>query len=284
MKFGVVMFPTDYSIDPVSVAKEVEARGFESLFFPEHTHIPASRITPWPGGADLPKEYWHTYDPFVALTAAAMVTQKLLIGTGICLVTEREPIALAKAVASIDNVSGGRFLFGIGAGWNVEEMANHGTDAAHRFGVMRERVLAMKRIWTEEEAEFHGKHVDFDPLWSYPKPVQQPHPPVLVGGSGKHTFKRVMDYGDGWMPIPGRFETPLGEQIAKLQEMASQAGRGRIPVTVYGTLPRPEVIAHYQEIGVDRCIFWMPSVEADEAKTLLDRYAALMEEVAKAGA
>lgn len=284
MKFGVIMFPTDYSIDPVSLAKEVEARGFESLFFPEHTHIPASRVTPWPGGADLPKEYWHTYDPFVALTAAAMVTQKIRLGTGICLVTEHEPIALAKAVASIDNISGGRFMFGVGAGWNVEEMANHGTDAGHRFGVMRERVQAMKRIWTEEAAEFHGKYVDFDPIWSYPKPVQQPHPPVMVGGSGKYTLKRVVDYGDAWMPIPGRFETPLGEQINILQSMAADAGRGRIPVTVYGTIPRPEVIEHYREIGVDRCIFWLPSAGADETKTQLDRYGALMEDAAKAGA
>jgi probable F420-dependent oxidoreductase len=284
MKYGVVMFPTDYSIDPVSLAREVEARGFESLFFPEHTHIPASRLTPWPGGADLPKEYWHTHDPFVALTAAAMVTEKLLLGTGICLVTEHEPIALAKTIASLDNISNGRFLFGIGAGWNVEEMANHGTDASHRFGVMRERVQAMKRIWTEEAAEFHGKYVDFDPLWSYPKPVQQPHPPVLVGGSGKHTFKRVLDYGDGWMPIPTRGDKPLSEQVVELQDLASAAGRGRIPITVYGTLPRPEVIQHYHDIGIDRCIFWLPSVAADEALPQLDRYTSLMAEVAKAGA
>jgi probable F420-dependent oxidoreductase len=284
MKYGVVMFPTDYSIDPVSLAREVEARGFESLFFPEHTHIPASRLTPWPGGADLPKEYWHTHDPFVALTAAAMVTEKLLLGTGICLVTEHEPIALAKTIASLDNISNGRFLFGIGAGWNVEEMANHGTDANHRFGVMRERVQAMKRIWTEEAAEFHGKYVDFDPLWSYPKPVQQPHPPVLVGGSGKHTFKRVLDYGDGWMPIPTRGDKPLSEQVVELQDLASAAGRGRIPITVYGTLPRPEVIQHYHDIGIDRCIFWLPSVAADEALPQLDRYTSLMAEVAKAGA
>ncbi len=284
MKFGVVMFPTDYSISPVDLARRVEARGFESLFFPEHTHIPADRTTPWPGGADLPKEYWHLYDPFLALTAAAMVTEKLMLGTGICLVTEHEPIALAKVVASIDNISHGRFLFGIGAGWNVEEMSNHGTDADHRFGVMRERVLAMKLIWTQEEAEFHGKHVNFKRIWSYPKPVQQPHPPVLVGGSGKHTFKRVIDYGDGWMPIPGRFEKPLGEQIVDLNNMAAEAGRGRIPVTVYGALPRAEVIVHYRDIGIDRCIFWLPSAEADETNTQLDRYSALIEEVAKAGA
>ena len=284
MKYGVVMFPTDYSIDPVSLAREVEARGFESLFFPEHTHIPASRVTPWPGGADLPKEYWHTYDPFLALTAAAMVTEKLMLGTGICLVTEHEPIALAKVIASLDNISGGRFLFGVGAGWNVEEMANHGTDADHRFGVMRERIQAMKRIWAEEAAEFHGKYVDFSPIWSYPKPVQQPNPPVLVGGSGKHTFKRVLDYGDGWMPIPTRGDKPLSEQVVELQEMAAQAGRARIPITVYGTLPRPEVIQHYHDIGIDRCIFWLPSADAAETTTHLDRYASLMEEVAKAGA
>jgi probable F420-dependent oxidoreductase len=283
MKYGVVMFPTDYSIDPVSLGKEVEARGFDSLFFPEHTHIPASRRTPWPGGAPLPKEYWHTYDPFLALTAVAMVTQKLLLGTGICLVMERDPITLAKEIASLDLLSGGRFLFGVGGGWNEEEMEDHGTDPKRRFKVMRERIEAMKEIWTKDEAEYHGEFVDFPPLWSWPKPVQKPHPPVYIGGNGEHTLRRVIQYGDAWMPIPGRGAN-IGERMKELQEMASAAGRGPIPVTVYGTMARDEVVGHYRDIGVDRCIFWLPSASADEVMPALDRYTSLMESVAKAGA
>ncbi len=284
MKFGIVMFPTDYAIDPVTLGRAVEERGFDSLFFPEHTHIPTSRRTPWPGGAELPREYSHTYDLFVALAAVAATTEKLLLGTGICLVVERDPITLAKEVASLDLISGGRVIFGIGAGWNVEEMENHGTDSMTRFRLMRERVIAMKEIWTNDEAEYHGKLVDFDPVWSWPKPVQKPHPPIYVGGDSPHTLKRVIDYGDGWMPIPMRGETPLSERIRKLNEMAEEAGRGRIPVTVYGTLPRQEVIAHYADIGVDRCIFWLPPASAEEAIPQLDRYAELAGSFARAGA
>ena len=283
MKYGVVMFPTDYSIDPVSLGKAVEERGFDSLFFPEHTHIPTSRRTPWPGGAPLPKEYSHTYDPFLALTAVAMVTKKLLLGTGICLVMERDPIVLAKEIASLDLLSGGRFLFGVGGGWNEEEMEDHGTDPKRRFKVMRERIEAMKEIWTKDEAEYHGEFVNFDPLWSWPKPVQKPHPPVYIGGNGEHTLRRVIQYGDAWMPIPGRGAN-IGERMKELQEMAAAAGRGPIPVTVYGTMARDEVVGHYHEIGVDRCIFWLPSAPADEVMPALDRYVSLMESVAKAGA
>lgn len=284
MKFGITMFPTDYAIGPVALAKAVEERGFDSLFFPEHTHIPTSRRTPWPGGADLPREYSHTHDPFVALTAAAVSTQKLLVGTGICLVVERDPITLAKEVASIDFISGGRFLFGVGGGWNEEEMENHGTDPRTRFRLMRERILAMKEIWTREEAEFHGRFVDFDPIWSWPKPVQKPHPPIYVGGDGEYTLKRVVAYGDAWMPIPGRSQVPLSERMKQLQEMAQQAGRGKIPVTVFGVQPRPEVINHYAEIGVERCIFWLPPVVENDALMLLDRYAQTAREFASAGA
>src|SRR5919198_2739981 len=172
MDFGVMMFPTDYAVAPGELARMAEDRGFESLFFPEHTHIPASRRTPYPGGGDLPREYSHTHDPFVALTAAAAATERLLVGTGICLVIERDPITTAKEVASLDLVSGGRFLFGVGGGWNLEEMANHGTDPKRRWALLRERVLAMKRIWAEDEAEYHGELVNFDKLWSWPKPVQ----------------------------------------------------------------------------------------------------------------
>jgi probable F420-dependent oxidoreductase len=283
MKYGVTVFPTDYSIDPASLGKAVEERGFDSLFFPEHTHIPTSRRTPWPGGAPLPKEYSHTYDPFLALTAVAMVTKKLLLGTGICLVMERDPITLAKEIASLDLLSGGRFLFGVGGGWNEEEMEDHGTDPKRRFKVMRERIEAMKEIWTKDEAEYHGEFVNFDALWSWPKPVQKPHPPVYIGGNGEHTLRRVIQYGDAWMPIPGR-GAQIGERMKELQEMASEAGRGTIPVTVYGTMARDEVVGHYRDIGVDRCIFWLPSAPADEVMPALDRYVSLMETVAKAGA
>ncbi len=284
MKFGVIMFATDYAVDPVTLAREVEARGFDSLFFPEHTHIPASRRTPWPGGAELPREYSHILDPFVALAAAAVATEKLLLGTGVCLVVERDPITLAKEVASLDLLSGGRVIFGVGAGWNIEEMENHGTDPKRRWTLLRERVLALKEIWSKEEAEFHGKLVDFDPIWSWPKPLQKPHPPVYVGGDGPHALQRVVEYGDAWMPIPIRSQVPLSERMGRLQGLAAEAGRGPIPVTVYGTLPRPEVVNHYAEIGVDRCVFWLPAGTEGEVIPHLDRYAELAAGVARAGA
>ncbi len=280
MKFGVTMFPTEYAISPTELARALEERGFESLFFPQHTHIPTSRRTPWPGGAELPREYSYTFDPFVALSAAATVTERLRIATGICLVIERDPITLAKEVASLDFLSGGRFLFGIGGGWNEEEMEDHGTDPAKRWTLLRERVKAMKAIWSEDEAEFHGRVVDFDPIWSWPKPVQKPHPPILVGGNGPHTFQRVIEYGDAWMPIPGRDQTPLSEQIAELNRLAAEAGRGPIPVTIYGAQGRPEVIRHYSEIGVERCVFWLPPAPTDEVLPLLDRYAELIQSLA----
>jgi probable F420-dependent oxidoreductase len=283
MKFGIVMFPTDYAIDPVTLGRAVEERGFDSLFFPEHTHIPASRRTPWPGGAELPREYSHTYDPFVALGAVAATTEKLLLGTGICLVVERDPITLAKEVASLDYLSNGRFLFGVGGGWNVEEMENHGTDFSTRFRLMRERIMAMKEIWAKDDAEYHGRLVNFDPIWSWPKPVQRPHPPIYVGGNGPHTLKRVVDYGDAWLPIPMRSEIPLSDRVRDLNEMAEAASRGRIPVTVFGTLPREEVIAHYADIGIDRCIFWLSPVPESEAIPQLDRYAEMVGSFAKAG-
>ena len=277
MQFGVSMFPTRYSIGPAELARAVEERGFESLFFPEHTHIPTSRRSPWPGGADLPPEYRETLDPFVALTAAATVTDRLLLGTGVCLVVERDPITLAKEVATLDLLSGGRFLFGIGGGWNREEMENHGTDPKRRFAVLRERVLAMKEIWTKDEAEFHGDHVDFDPIWSWPKPVQRPHPPVLVAGNGPGTLDRVIEYGDGWIPIPGRGAVSLGEGTERLRAMAAEHGRPPLPVTVFGARPDPEVLAHYAASGVDRVLFTIPPVEAAEAFKRLDTYANLVE-------
>ena len=277
MQFGISMFPTRYSIGPAELARAVEERGFESLFFPEHTHIPTSRRSPWPGGADLPVEYRETLDPFLALTAAAVATERILLGTGICLVVERDPITTAKEVATLDLLSGGRFLFGVGGGWNREEMENHGTDPTRRFAVMRERVLAMKEIWTHDEAEFHGEHVDFDPLWQWPKPVQRPHPPVLVAGNGPRTLERVLEYGDGWIPIPGRGSLPLGEGTRSLREMAAARGRPPVPVTVFGARPQAEVLDHYAAAGVDRVLFALPPVEAAEAFKTLDTYANLAE-------
>lgn len=273
MKFGLQMFPTDYAIPVTDLGRAAEELGFESLFFPEHTHIPTSRRTPWPGGGELPKEYSHTLDPFVACGAVAAVTRTLKVGTGVCLVMQRDPITTAKEVASVDHLSGGRFLFGIGGGWNEDEMENHGTDPKLRWKILRERILAMKEIWTNEEAEFHGKFVNFDPIWQWPKPVQKPHPPILVGGAGPHTLDRVLEYGDGWMPIGGRTGAVLAQMIRELQERAKAAGRGPIPVSVFGVPPSKEVIEQYAEMGVDRVIFGVRPEGAEQVLPALKRYA-----------
>ncbi|WP_322795192.1 LLM class F420-dependent oxidoreductase [Tepidiforma sp.] len=273
MKFGLQMFPTDYAIPVTDLGRAAEELGFESLFFPEHTHIPTSRRTPWPGGGELPKEYSHTLDPFVACGAVAAVTKTLKVGTGVCLVMQRDPITTAKEVASVDHLSGGRFLFGIGGGWNEDEMENHGTDPKLRWKILRERILAMKEIWTNEEAEFHGKFVNFDPIWQWPKPVQKPHPPILVGGAGPHTLDRVLEYGDGWMPIGGRTGAVLAQMIRELQERAKAAGRGPIPVSVFGVPPSKEVIEQYAEMGVDRVIFGVRPEGAEQVLPALKRYA-----------
>jgi probable F420-dependent oxidoreductase len=280
MKFGVAMFSTEYAIHPGDLGRAVEERGFESVFFPEHTHIPTSRRSPWPGGDELPDHYRHTLDPFAALAAVAAVTDRILLGTGICLVVERDPIITAKEVATLDVLSGGRFLFGIGGGWNHEEMENHGTEPRRRWRLLRERILAMQEIWTHEVAEFHGELVDFDPLWQWPKPVQQPHPPILVAGNGPRTLDRVLEYGDGWIPIPGRGQVPLSDQIAELRARAAGSGREPIPVTVFGARPTTEVLEHYAEAGVDRCLLPIPAEPADRVLPLLDRYTDLMTKIA----
>jgi probable F420-dependent oxidoreductase len=276
MHYGVVMFATHYAIRPDELARAVEARGFESLWVPEHTHIPASRRSPWPGGGDLPKEYWHSYDPFVALAMAAAVTTRLRLGTGICLVIERDPITLAKEVASLDHLSGGRFLFGIGGGWNAEEMEHHGTAFKTRFRLLRERILAMKEIWTKDEAEFHGEFVDFAKMWSFPKPLQRPHPPILMGGDAPTTFDRVLEYADGWMPVVGRMGTTFADKMALLQRRAQDAGRGPIPVTAFMVKPDRAVLDALQAGGVERAIFGIPSETADKVLPLLDAYAKLI--------
>ena len=279
MDFGAMMFSTDYSIRPDDLARLLEDRGFESMWVPEHSHIPAERSSPWPGGDDLPQDYWHTYDPFVALTAAAAVTTDLKLGTGICLVIERDPIMLAKEVASVDRLSGGRFIFGIGGGWNREEMANHGTRFRSRWRLLRERILAMKEIWTQEEAEFHGEFVDFDKMWAYPKPVQRPHPPILMGGDGPTTFDRVVEFCDGWMPISGRSSegTSLQEKIVLLRRQAEEAGRdpASINITIFGARPEPDAIARLEAAGVDRAIFGLPSAERDTVVPIIDECAKL---------
>ncbi len=276
MKFGVCMFATDYAIRIDELARGAEERGFESLFVPEHTHIPKRRRTEWPGGGELPREYWHTYDPFVALAMAAAVTTRLKVGTGICLVIERDPITLAKEVASLDVLSDGRFLFGIGGGWNVEEMENHGTDPKLRWRLLREQVLAMKAIWTQEEAEFHGELVNFDPIWSYPKPVQKPHPPILLGGEGRFTLQRVVEFCDGWFPR-GRGGPEFAEGITDLRARAEKAGRDprSISVSVFGAKPEEAVLRGYEKAGVERAILRLPSADRETVLPLLDRYAAL---------
>jgi len=282
-EFGLLMFPADFAIQPVPLARAAEERGFESLFFPEHTHIPASRITPWPGGAELPKEYAHTHDPFVALAAAAAVTRTLKVGTGITLVTERDPLLMAKQVASLDVVSGGRVLLGVGAGWNVEEMVNHGVHFADRWRVVRERILAMRAIWTEDAAEFHGEFVDFDPVWSWPKPVQPGGPKILLGASSKYTWRRIAEYADGWFPIhqdPRRAAVQgavdYGQGIAAVKTAWREAGRGGEPdFSIFGVGPDAERVRALIDLGFNRIIFALPPADADTVLPLMDRYAAL---------
>ena len=280
MKFGITMFPTDYAIGPGELAREVEAHGFESLFFPEHTHIPASRKSPWPGGPDLPEEYSHTLDLFVAMTAAAAATERLLVGSGICLVIERDPITLAKEVASLDFVSGGRALLGIGAGWNLEEMENHGTDPARRWRRMRETVEAMRAIWGNDEAEYHGELVDFDPIWQWPKPVQEAGPPVIIGGDGPNTLKRVARYGDGWMPIDGRNREDFAPAIAELNDLAAEEGRGPMTVSLFGAGSNPARLEKHAKAGVDRIVFLVPPAPADVVLPKLEANARLAEQFA----
>ena len=280
MEFGAMMFSTDYSVRPDDLARLLEDRGFESMWVPEHTHIPASRRSPWPGGPELPRDYWHTYDPFVALTAAASATTNLKLGTGICLMIERDPITTAKEVASLDMLSNGRFLFGIGGGWNAEEMEDHGTNYRQRWRLLRENILAMKEIWTQEEAEFHGDYVNFDKMWSYPKPVQRPHPPIIMGGDGPRTFDRVVEYGDGWMPISGRpADGPsLPEKIVLLKRQAEDAGRDpdSISISIFATRADPDVIQGMRNAGVDRVIFGLPAAEQAVVAPIIDECAKLI--------
>src|SRR5215475_15850379 len=271
MKLGVAIFPTDYTIRPDDFARACEERGFESVWFPEHTHIPASRKTPYPAGGDLPKEYWHTHDPFLALMAAAAVTKRIKLATGICLLIERDPITTAKEVSSLDRLSNGRVLFGIGAGWNVEEMENHGTVYQRRWKVLRERVEAMKRIWTEDAAEYHGEFVDFDPIWQHPKPVQTPHPPIILGSASRKSLKRVVEYCDGWVPI-GFAVRDLPGTIRELHGLATAAGRDprAIELSLFWAPGDSDALRSFHDVGIARGILAVPSVGRDEVLAVLD--------------
>lgn len=276
MRVGAFYFPADYGINIAELARALEDRGFDSLFVPEHTHIPASRKSPFPGGGELPKRYSHTHDPFVALAFAAAATKKLKLGTGILLVPQHEPIVTAKAIASLDQLSGGRFIFGIGGGWNVEEMENHGAKYQTRFKQMREHVLAMKELWTKEEASFDGEFVKFDRVWSWPKPAQQPHPPVILGGETDHTLRRVIEYCDGWFPRPrGGFDVVKG--VAHLRQMAEKAGRDPSTITtiVFGSANDAKVLESYDKAGIQSALLAIPDDSRDEILRYLDKIAPL---------
>jgi probable F420-dependent oxidoreductase len=276
MDHGAAIFFTDYSIGPVALARALEERGFESLWAPEHSHIPLSRRSPFPQGGDLPKKYYDVMDPFVTLAAAAAATTRLRVATGICLIVQRDPIQTAKAVASLDQVSGGRFLFGIGAGWNAEEMADHGTDFKARFEVMRERVEAMKAVWTKSKPEYSGQFVSFPPMMTWPKPVQKPHPPVIVGGAFPHGARRAIAYGDGWVPHARR--PAYGDVLNLLPQFATlvkAAGRDPVtlPITVFGVPEDADLIERYRDAGVARVVFNLQPAGPDEVLPALDRCA-----------
>ncbi len=282
MRVGVEIFPTDQTIQPVELAREVESRGFESLWFPEHSHIPTRRTTPWggrEGAPPLPEFYWRTHDPFVALGACAAVTSTLRLATGICLVAQRDPIHTAKEVASLDRISGGRFLFGIGYGWNKEEMAQHGTPYGRRRALLRENVLAMKALWTQEEASFTGELVRIEPSWAWPKPVQSPHPPIILGGdAGPRTAADIAELCDGWMPIGGRHPLVKWTEV----EAACEA-IGRDPSTVelgvFGAPTEPDRLAKLADRGVTRAVLALPQGPRDEVLEALDAYTPLIDAV-----
>jgi probable F420-dependent oxidoreductase len=269
MQLGVAVFAGCDGLAPPELARAVEERGFESLFYAEHTHIPvASRRD----DDRSPRDYASTYDPFVALAAAAAVTSTIRLGTSVCLVPQRDPITTAKEVASVDRISGGRFEFGVGAGWNRAELANHGTDPRRRMAVLADRVRAMRAIWTSEAAEYHGPHIDFEPLWSWPKPLRQPHPPVLVGGNGPGAEDRVLAFGDGWMPQCGPFAS-VRELADRIADLRHRAGRP-VPVTLFGAIPTATMLRAFAEAGVDRCLFTLNSGPGDVDQ--LDQWAGLI--------
>ena len=280
LKSGVAMFFTDYSMAPAELGQALEARGFESVWAPEHSHIPLSRKSPFPGGGDLPKKYYDAMDPFVTLTAAAAATKTLKVATGVCLVAQRDPIQTAKLVASIDQVSGGRFLFGIGNGWNQDELEDHGVKFADRHKVARERVEAMKQIWTKPKAEYHGEFVNFDPMMTWPKPVQLPYPPVIVGGAFPYSARRAIRYGEGWIPqaVRGGYGE-IADLIPEFRKMATEAGRNadEIAITVWAPRRDLELMKRYADLGVERVVFSVESEKADKALPVIDEIAAFMQ-------
>ena len=282
MEFGALMFFTEYAIPATEFAKALEARGFESVWAPEHSHIPTSRKSPWPGGGELPKVYYEAMDPFVSLTAAAVATKTLKVATGVCLVQQRDPIQTAKLVASIDQISGGRFLFGVGGGWNAEEMADHGTEFRTRFKLVRERIEAMKEVWTKTKAEYHGEMVDFPEMMAWPKPVQKPHPPILVGGAFPQAARRAVRYGDGWAPIAGRGpDGDVDELLPRFHQMLSEAGRDpqSVPVTLFGVPEDVDRLARYRDKAIARVVVMLPSANSDTILPTLDRWAELIRRV-----
>ena len=282
LNFGAAMFFTDYSMGPGELATALEQRGYESVWAPEHSHIPLSRKTPFPGGGDVPKKYYDTMDPFVTLTAAAMATKTLKVGTGVCLISQRDPIQTAKLVASVDQVSGGRFLFGIGNGWNQDEMENHGTVFTTRHKLARERIEAMKAIWTQTKPEYHGEMVQFGPMMAWPKPVQKPHPPVIVGGAFPYSARRAIRYGDGWIPQAARGNyNEIADMIPEFRKMASEAGRSpeSIEITVWNPRQEADLMRRYEDLGVKRVVFSVESEKADTILPVLDGCAALMRKV-----
>ena len=279
MKIGAAMFFTDYSMSPGELAVALEERGFDSLWAPEHSHIPLARSASYPGGGALPREYYEVMDPFITLTAAAAATKKLLVGTGICLVVQRDPIQTAKLVASIDQVSGGRFLFGVGDGWNADEMANHGTAFKTRHKLTRERIEAMKVIWTQSKAEYHGEFVNFDPMMAWPKPVQKPYPPILVGGAFPYGARRAVRYGDGWMPHRVRPEyANVADLIPQYRELiaASERDPASVPVTIWGVKEDMAMLERDRSLGVVRVIISLESAKADVILPELDRWAEII--------
>ncbi len=282
MNFGASMFFTDYSMAPAELAMALEQRDFEIVWAPEHSHIPVSRKTPFIMGGDLPKRYHDVMDPFVTLTAAAMATKTLKIGTGVCLIAQRDPIQTAKLVASIDQISGGRFVFGVGNGWNQDEMENHGTVFASRHKRARENIEAMKAIWTQTKAEYHGEFVNFDPMMTWPKPVRKPHPPILVGGAFPYSARRAVRYGDGWMPqVTTYAKTPLIELIPRFRQMAAENGRdpASLEISIGGQQPDADLIKRYQDIGVNRVSCSLESEKADTILPVLDQWADIIRRV-----
>ena len=282
MHIGIFAPTTDYAAPTPLLAKACEERGFDSFWVPEHTHIPVSRRSPFPGGGELPKEYSHLNDPFVMLAAAATVTERIKLGTGICLVVEHDPIILAKQIASLDRLSNGRFLFGIGVGWNLEEMRDHGTDPKTRWSLMRERVEAMKNIWTRDEAEYHGRFVDFDKMWSWPKPVQKPHPKVLLGSGTERARQWVAESYDGWIPI-GMSEGALAAGIEDLRRRARSSGRDpdAIEISFFWPAPEADALKRLRDMGVARAVLAVrATTEMDKHHARLDRYADLARQVA----